>query len=109
MTRIEIWILFLSLLVLSGCNRFSADASRTTFQPIQISAPEVDAAEAVTASAPDGGVYVAWVNHDANNQADVLLARFDNEGTAITSPVKVNPWQDVFRESKGRRECLPVL
>jgi len=109
MTRIEIWILFLSLLVLSGCNRFAADASRTTFQPIQISAPEVDAAEAVTASAPDGGVYVAWVNHDANNQADVLLARFDNEGTAITSPVKVNPWQDVFRESKGRRECLPVL
>jgi len=43
MTRIEIWILFLSLLVLSGCNRFAADASRTTFQPIQISAPALAA------------------------------------------------------------------
>jgi hypothetical protein len=51
--------LLLSLLFVSGCARFAADASRAaTFQPVQISAPEFDAAEPVTVSAPNGGFYV---------------------------------------------------
>jgi len=108
MKRIAIAIIGLSLLFVCGCNRFAADASRATFRPIQISAPDVDAAEPVTASAPDGGVYVAWVNHDANNQADVLLARFDNEGMAITSPVKVNPQAGVATAWRGDPPSVAV-
>ena len=62
-----------SLVFLTGCNRFAADASRAAvFQPVQISSSDVDAAEPVTATAPDGGFYVAWVNHNANSQSDAL-------------------------------------
>jgi hypothetical protein len=50
----------------------------------------MDAAEPVTTTAPGGGFYVAWVNHNAN-LADVMLARFDNEGAANGPAVRVNP------------------
>jgi hypothetical protein len=60
--------LLLSLLFVCGCARFAADASRATFQPVQISAAEVDAAEPVTATAPNGGFSVAWVNDNAKSQ-----------------------------------------
>jgi len=90
MTRIVVWSCLLSLLFVTGCSRSAANASRAAFQPVQISAASVDAAEPVAVSAPDGGFYVAWVNHNANNQSDVMLARFDNEGIASGTPVKVN-------------------
>ncbi len=90
MTRILVWSCLVSLLFVTGCNRFAANASRATFQPKQISAADVDAAEPVTVSAPDSGFYVAWVNHNANNQGDVMLARFDNEGATSSSSVRVN-------------------
>jgi len=94
--------LFVLLLFLTGCSRFSADASRaTTFQPVQISAPDVDAAEPVTVTAPEGGFYVAWVNHNANSQSDVMLARFDSEGTAQGSAVMVNQQPGVATAWRG--------
>jgi len=107
MKRIAIAILFFSLLFICGCNRFAADASRATFQPIQISAPDVDAAEPVTASAPDG-FYVAWVNHNANNEADVMLARFNDEGAAISRPVTVNPQPGVATAWRGDPPSIAV-
>src|ERR1041384_7360155 len=58
-------------------------------QPVQISAPGIDAAEPAIASARDGSFYVAWVNHDAK-QADVMLARFNNAGELQGSPARVN-------------------
>lgn len=90
MTRILTWSCLVSLLLMTGCSRFAAKASRATSRPVQISAVDVDAAEPVTVSAPDGGFYVAWVNHDANNQSDVMLARFAGNGAANGSPVRVN-------------------
>ena len=90
MTRILVWSCLVSLLFVTGCNRFSANASRAAFQPKQISAADVDAAEPVTVSAPDGGLYVTWVNHNANNQSDVMLARFNDQGAASGAPVRVN-------------------
>jgi hypothetical protein len=91
MKQIVVWGLLISLLFVSGCSRFAADASRATFQPVQLSAPEVDAAEPVTATAPGGGFYVAWVNHVGHHQADVMLGRFDNEGAPSGAAVRVNP------------------
>ncbi|HSK64847.1 MAG TPA: sialidase family protein, partial [Pyrinomonadaceae bacterium] len=94
MKQIIVWGLLISLLFVTGCGRFAADASHAssaTFQPVQLSAPEVDAAEPVTATAPGGGFYVAWVNHVGHHQADVMLARFDNEGAPAGSAVRVNP------------------
>ena len=99
----------LSLLFVTGCARFAADASRaTTFQPMQISAPEADAAEPVTATAPDGGFYVAWVNHNANSRSDVMLARFDSEGAATGSPVMVNQQTGIATAWRGDPPSVAV-
>ena len=98
-----------SLLFVTGCARFAADASRaTTFQPVQISAVDVDAAEPVTATAPDGGFYVAWVNHNANSQSDVLLARFDSEGATTSSAVMVNQQAGVATAWRGDPPSVAV-
>ncbi|HEY0730085.1 MAG TPA: sialidase family protein, partial [Pyrinomonadaceae bacterium] len=97
------------LVLLTGCHRFAADASRATaFQPKQISAPDVDAAEPVTASAPDGGFYVAWVNHNANSKSDVMLARYDSEGVTSGSPVMVNQQAGVATAWRGDPPSIAV-
>jgi len=101
MTRILVWICLVGLLFVTGCSRLSANASRATFQPRQISAAEVDAAEPVTVSAPDGGFYVAWVDHNTNNQSDVMLARFDTDGAAVGEPVRVNQTAGVATAWRG--------
>ena len=102
-------VLFLSLLLfVTGCNRFAANASRAAFQPKQISAAEVDAAEPVTVSAPDGTFYVAWVNHNANSESDVMLARFDNEGTASGAPIRVNQQTGVATAWRGDPPSVAV-
>ena len=98
-----------SLIFLTGCNRFAADASRAAvFQPVQISATDVDAAEPVTATAPDGGFYVAWVNHNANSQSDVMLARYDSEGAPSGSPVMVNQQAGVATAWRGDPPSVAV-
>lgn len=87
--------LALCLLFLSGCNRSTAreatTAAKLTPAPVQLSAAGVDAAEPVTAVASDGSFYVAWVNHEAKSQADVMLARFGGQGKPAGAPVRVNP------------------
>ena len=108
MTRISFWGCLVSLLFVTGCARFAANALRPAFQPKQISAAEVDAAEPVMASAPDGGVYVAWVNHNENNQGDVMLARFDNASAAIGSPVRVNQQAGVATAWRGDPPSVAV-
>jgi hypothetical protein len=100
--------ILVSLLFVAGCARFAADASRATFQPKQISAAEVDAAEPVTANAADGSFYVAWVNHNANSQSDVMLARFDSEGAAMSSPVMVNQQAGVATAWRGDPPSIVV-
>ena len=108
MTRILVWGCLISLLFVTGCAHFAAKASRPTLEPWQISGPEVDAAEPVTASAPDGGVYVAWVNHNENDQADVMLARFDNAGAPIASPVRVNQQAGVATAWRGDPPSIAI-
>src|SRR5690349_22678304 len=108
MTKNLSWLLFIPLLFVAACKRFTAGASAPVFQPVQISAPDVDAAEPVTAGAPDGGFYVAWVNHNANNQSDVMLARFDNEGAASASPVRVNQQAGVATAWRGDPPSVAV-
>ena len=59
--------------------------------PVRISAPEADGAEPAVANAPDGNVYVAWINHSAKSQADVIFARLGGDGAMQGSGVRVNP------------------
>jgi len=107
MTRILVWACLVSLLCVTSCARFSA-ASRPAFKALQISAADVDAAEPVTASAPDGGVYVAWVNHNANNQADVMLGRYDNAGAATAPAVRVNQQEGIATAWRGDPPSVAV-
>ena len=102
-----------SLLFVAGCHRFSADASRAseasaaTFKSTQISAPDIDAAEPVTATANDGTFYVAWVNHEAK-KADVMLAHFNADGAMQGSPVRVNRDQGVATAWRGDQPSIAV-
>jgi len=68
----------------------------------------VDAAEPVTVSAPGRGLYVAWVNHNANNQADVMLAHFNNDGAAVGSTVRVNQQAGVASAWRGDPPSVAV-
>src|SRR5215213_77259 len=74
---------------------------------VRISSPGVDAAEPVTAAAPDGSFYVAWVNHDAK-QADVMLAQFTGDGEMHGSPVRVNRQPGVATAWRGDQPSLAV-
>lgn len=107
MLRILILILSATFLT-AGCQQLAAthDAS-TSMQPVQISAPGIDAAEPATAAAEDGGFYVAWVNHDTK-QADVILARFNDKGAMQGSPVRVNRATGAATAWRGDQPSLAV-
>jgi hypothetical protein len=86
------------LLLYTGCKHNAVESKTENLKPvaavgkaIQISSAHLNAAEPAVASAPDGSVYVAWVNHGPKRQADVMLARFKTDGQMITAPVRVNP------------------
>src|SRR5919106_2803842 len=108
MKQIVLLSFLISLLFVNGCSRFAADASPATFQPIQLSAPAVDAAEPVTTTAPGGGFYVSWGNHVGHHQADVMLARFDNEGAPAGSAVRINPQAGVATAWRGDPPSVAV-
>ena len=89
--------LFVGAVCLSGCGRSSTDTSAykkelllRLSQPVRVSSEVVDAAEPAIAASPDGDVYVAWVNHGPNREADVMIARFSGDGQMRGSPVRVN-------------------
>jgi hypothetical protein len=101
--------LFVALLSLTGCSRLATKGAviAPALAAIQLSAPGVDAAEPVTASASDGTFYVAWVNHDAK-QGDVMIARFSGGGVMQGSPVRVNRQQGVATAWRGDQPSLSV-
>jgi hypothetical protein len=110
MSHIKFLLLLLPLLSLAGCKHLStrADAVRIgALPPVQISANGVDAAEPATTSAADGTVYVAWVNHEAK-QADVMLARFNNDGEPQGAAVRVNRQPGVATAWRGDQPSLAV-
>lgn len=86
-------------LFLSGCVRLETRRAQTEprardeageSDPVRVSAEKTEAAEPSAASAHDGTVYVAWVEH-RGKEADVWLAHFDGEGRRLGEPARVNP------------------
>jgi len=65
-------------------------AKINTSAPVRISAENRDAAEPAVAAGHDGTIYVAWVEHRGKD-ADVLLARMNQEGQLQSAPARVNP------------------
>lgn len=60
-------------------------------QAILVSAPDADSAEPAIAAAPEGGVYLIWVEHGAGRAADLYFQKFDAEAKAAGEKVRVNP------------------
>ena len=92
MQRTRIFSLVIVVLLATACTR---RASRLTTEepepPLRVSAQNSDAAEPAIATGPDGTIYVAWVEHRANREADVMLARVEPTGKSSEAPVRVNP------------------
>jgi hypothetical protein len=96
------------MLLIAGCKHLAATHEQPRPpQPVQISAPGIDAAEPAIASVRNGSFYVAWVNHDAK-QADVMLSRFDDAGEIQGSPVRVNRQPGVATAWRGDQPSLVV-
>ncbi len=102
-------ILLLAMLVVAGCKHVAthAEVANTAPQPLQISAPGIDAAEPATTAAPDGTFYVSWVNHEAK-QADVMVAHFDQNGAMQGSAVRVNRQPGTATAWRGDQPSIAV-
>lgn len=86
-------------LFFAGCAQKTKEVTEAVSQPpansvkpVRVSTENTDAAEPAMASGKDGAVFVAWVEHRQNKEADVMLAELDKEGQMKTAtPVRVNP------------------
>jgi hypothetical protein len=83
------------LISLSACTRKLGGPANMITQaamgkPVRVSSDNSDAAEPAIAAAPDGAVYIAWVDHHGK-EADVLVARTDQLGERPGSATRVNP------------------
>ena len=108
MSQLKLILMLVALIAFAGCSHIAATREPVAPpQPIQISAPGVDAAEPATATAPDGTFYVAWVNHDAK-QADVMLAHFNNKAEMQGAPVRVNRQPGVATAWRGDQPSVAV-
>lgn len=108
MSLVKMLIIGFEVLALAGCSHIAATREAAAPpQPIEISAPGIDAAEPATATAPDGTFYVAWVNHEAK-QADVMLAHFNNKAEMQGAPVRVNRQPGVATAWRGDQPSVAV-
>ena len=96
-------LLLLSLvatLLVSGCKYRSVGMAESrgnaaavwseAGEPRRLSTVDTNAAEPAIATSPSGTLFVAWVNHAAKHQADVMIGRLDADGQIAGSPVRVN-------------------
>ncbi len=81
----------------SGCSRISRESAGAQHellgsltQPVRVSLINTDAAEPAIAALSDGSVYVVWVTHSPESKADIMIARFTDDGKMQGPPVRVN-------------------
>src|SRR5688572_22945498 len=109
--KLIIGILCLALSVfLSACNRSTASeatAPMLSLPLVRVSADGVDAAEPTMGVAPDGSFYLAWVNHEPNNRADVMIGRYE-PGKTPAPAVRVNPEAGTATAWRGDQPSVAV-
>ncbi|HEX5965701.1 MAG TPA: sialidase family protein [Pyrinomonadaceae bacterium] len=93
-----------------ACNR--STGTLTAYAPLSsplvlVSAEGVDAAEPATSVAADGSFYVAWVNHEPNNRADVMIGRY-KPGKTPAAAVRVNPEAGTATAWRGDQPSVAV-
>jgi hypothetical protein len=99
-------IVSIGLFVFSGCKRAAPEAANRKVipglsQPVRVSSGDVNAAEPAIEAAPDGSVYVTWVTHAANSQADVMIAHVTSDGQMQGAPVRVNSQPGIATAWRG--------
>src|SRR6185369_4323805 len=106
--HVSVCLLITLALALAGCQHLAATRHEPAApQPVQISAPGIDAAEPATASASDGTFYVAWGNHELK-QADVMLTRFSADGETLSPSVRVNRQAGAATAWRGDQPSVAV-
>lgn len=58
---------------------------------ISVSSPDTNASEPAIAAANDGTVFVVWVEHGANNEADLMIRSINEAGQSKGETVRINP------------------
>jgi hypothetical protein len=112
--HIKVFCLLSLVCFLSGCgarensNSAAKRESNNQTAAIPVSAPERDAAEPAIASAPDGSIYVVWVEHLPERRADVYVRRFDSEQKPLGEAVRVNPEQGRATAWRGDPPTIKV-
>ncbi len=101
---IVVILVFLAL-ALSACTRHGQP---TQSEPVRVSGIDVDAAEPAISAAPDGSVYLAWVEHHAAGGADVMLAAVAATGKSNGPAIRVNPTAGEARAWRGDPPALGV-
>ena len=91
------FLTIVSALLSAGCAKSNPQITRSEVnknnlnsQALRISAPGADAAEPAAASAPDNSVYVVWVEHGADKNADVFFQKLNEQGKAVGEKARVN-------------------
>lgn len=88
MKNIKILLIF-ALCSLIGCTT-NAGTLLITPPAVQISSPALDTAEPAIAAAPDGGVFLAWVEHGEGKAADIFIQKCDSDGKPVGQKSRVN-------------------
>ncbi len=94
--RLSTILLAVVLLSASACKRASVSQNTPPVllpglgQPVRVSSGSADASEPAIAVSPSGAVYVAWVEHEPNAQANVMVAAFSAAGRLEQEAVRVN-------------------
>jgi hypothetical protein len=112
-TQRRIVFLTFVLLAFSGCRygtskKSVSEPGTELGSPVRVSLEDGTAAEPAIASSPDGGVYVAWVNHDQTGKADVMIARLSSDGQMESAPVRVNSQPGIATAWRGDPPTVAV-
>lgn len=89
---------FLAAALFTGCQTASQNTNVSptakeinAVAPVRVSAQGIDAAEPAVAADADGNVYVVYVEHGANNSADLYFQKFDKNRNPAGEKKRVNP------------------
>jgi hypothetical protein len=105
-------LLLIVSIAVSGCRHSTTRAIATVpmpglSQPMRVSPEGADAAEPAIA-AMSGGGYVAWVSHGVKSDADVMIARFADDGRLQSPPARVNSQTGVATAWRGDPPTVAV-
>jgi hypothetical protein len=96
----KVILLLILLTALTACEssrnqpQLKTSSVNETIQPfrvIDISAPGINSAESAIAAGNDGSVFIVWVEHKANKEADLIIRKYDSAGNPKSESVRINP------------------